>query len=147
VPDYTAVFLPGLVITVVAAGPITGGDPLEVAGTGTVQKCAGAGSAKYVGIAALDAIAGNRLTMFANKPVFDGIAEGTVTAGDQVCASAVAGKQVKTVPASAVDIGASPTVQATANTAINAGLAAVRSIIGVAMTTATDGTTVRWMQK
>jgi hypothetical protein len=145
-PDYSPALLPGLTITANAAGTITGGDPLEVAGPGTVQRCAAAGSARYVGIALEDAAAGNRLTMAASKPVFDGIAEGTVTAGDQVCASAVAGKQVRTVPASAVDLGAAYS-EVPANLALNTGLAAIRSIIGVALTTATDGTTVRWMQK
>jgi hypothetical protein len=144
--DYAPVFLPGTVITVVAAGTITGGDPLEVAASGTVQKCAAAGSAKYVGIALEDAVAGNRLTMAANKPVFDGIAEGTVTAGDQVCASAVAGKQVKSVPVSAVNLGATYD-QTGSDAALNAGLAAIRSVIGVAMSTASDNTTVRWMQR
>jgi hypothetical protein len=145
-PDYAPVFLPGLVITGVAASSITGGDPLEVAGSGTVQKCAGASSIKYVGIALEDATAGNRLTYAAASPVFDGPAEGTITAGDQVCASAVAGRQVKTVPVYNTDVGAA-FVEATINTSINAGVAAARSTIGTALTTATDGTTVRWMQR
>lgn len=145
-PDYAAVFLPGQTWTSKAAGTVTGGDPLEVAGVGQVQKCAGASSPKYVGIAAEDATAGAFLTVISNKPTFDGIAEGTVTAGDQVVASAVAGKQVKSLPASNIDVGGS-FVQATINTAINAGLNAVRAVIGVALTTASDGQTVRWIQK
>ena len=63
-PDYSAVFLPGLTMTSTAAGTITGGDTLEVAGSGTVQKTTYSdvpntvGSVKCVGVAAHDAVTG-----------------------------------------------------------------------------------------
>ena len=75
--DYTPVFLPGLAITAVAAGTIVGGDPLEVAGTGTVQKCTSA-SPKYVGVAGSGAASGQNVTYFAARVVFDGLAEGGI---------------------------------------------------------------------
>jgi len=146
VPDYSAVNIPGNRISLVASGAVVGGDPLEVAGNGTVQKCATVGSPKYVGIAAHDAASGGRVTVTACAPIFDGPADGTVTAGDQVTPSTVAARQVKTLPVSAIDTG-STFIQATVNAAINAGLNAARGFCGVALTTATDGNTVRWIQK
>ena len=133
-PDYSAVFLPGLVMTSQAAGTITGGDPVEVAGTGTVQKVAGVNSQKVVGVAAMDATAGGRVTVIVDRVVHDGLADGAITAGDQLVASSVAGRQVKTLP----PLGGAPG-QADVN--------AARAIIGIALTTASDGGTVRWMQK
>lgn len=137
-PDYTAVFLPGLTITSIAVGPVTGGDPLEVAGSGLVQRAtagpSGLGSARYVGIAATDAASGQRVTLIADRVVHDGTADGPVTAGDQVMASVVPGKTVKTCPPA----GPVP---------VQADIDAARAVIGVAMTSAPDGTTVRWMQK
>jgi hypothetical protein len=133
-PDYTAVFLPGLTMTSQAAGTITGGDPVEVAGSGTVQKVAGVNSQKCVGVAAQDAVSGAKVTIIVDRVVHEGLADGVVTAGDQVVASAVAGRQVKSLPA----LGGPPG-QADVN--------AARAIVGLALTTAGDGATVRWMQK
>lgn len=138
-PDYTAVFLPGLTMTSQAGGTITGGDPVEVAGSGTVQKTtagpsAGLGSAKCIGIAAQDATAGAKVTIIVDRVVHEGAADGVVTAGDQVMSSTVAGRQVKTVPATGGSPGKSDVDQA-------------RVIIGIALTTAGDGAVVRWMQK
>lgn len=138
-PDYSAVFLPGLLMTSQAAGTITGGDPVEVAGTGTVQRStvgpsAGLGSAKCIGIAAQDAVAGAKITVIVDRVVHDGAADGAVTAGDQVMASSTAGRQVKTVPV-------------TSGSPNKADVDQARVIIGIALTTASDGGTVRWMQK
>lgn len=136
-PDYSAVFLPGLTMTSTAASAITGGDPLEVAGSGTVQKTtagpSGLGSAKYVGVAAHDTPAGLKLTVITDRVVHEGAADGPVNAGDQVMASSVTGRQVKTVPATGATPGKADVDQA-------------RAIIGLALTSAADGTTVRWMQ-
>jgi hypothetical protein len=136
-PDYSPVFLPGLTMTSVAAGPITGGDPVEVAGSGTVQKCtagpSGLGSARYVGVAVMDTAPGLQVTVVIDRVVHQGTADGAVTAGDQLMASSKAGCQVKTVPATAAVPG-----QADVNQA--------RAVIGLAITTAPDGTPVRWMQ-
>jgi hypothetical protein len=137
VPDYSPVFLPGLTMTSVAAGAITGGDPVEVAGSGTVQKCtagpSGLGSARYVGVALMDTAPGLQLTVVIDRVVHQGNADGAITAGDQLMASAKAGCQVRTVPATATVPGKTDVDQA-------------RVIIGLALTSAPDGIPVRWMQ-
>ena len=138
-PDYSAVFLPGLTMTSQAAGALTGGDPVEVAGTGTVQRAtagpsAGLGSACCIGIAAHDAIPGMKVTVICDRAVHEGLADGVVSARDQVMTSLVAGRQVKTVPATGGAPGKADVDQA-------------RVIIGIALTTASDGNVVRWMQK
>ena len=148
--DYTAAYLPGNQVPCNAASSIAGGDPVEVAGSGTVRKCTVAASPSYLGIAAFDCTAGARVGVIAASPVHDGIAEGAITAGDQLCASTATGKTVKTIATTASqDVGASPT-QTSINTAVNAVLAASngnRGFMGIAMTSAADGGTVRWMQK
>jgi hypothetical protein len=127
-------------ISLVTSATVTGGDPLEVSGNGTVARVAATNSAKFVGIAAHDAISSARVTVLTPGPVFEGVADGTVTAGDQVMASAVAGKTVKTVPVGAVS--AAPT-----ETEIELAVAHARAVIGVALTTAADSATVRWLQR
>jgi hypothetical protein len=153
VPDYTATYLPGGLFPSLAAGPITGGDPLEVAAAGQVQKCATGNSPKFVGMAAHDSAAGQRISVIAAHAVHDGPADGPIAAGDLLGASAVAGRAVRTIAAAGVlgnqDVGAAPT-QTTINTAVNAVVAAVNAggarRIGLALTGAADGATVRWMQ-
>jgi hypothetical protein len=139
VPDYAPVLLPGLTGTFTAAGPLAGGDPVEIAGSGTVQKTtagpsAGLGSAKYIGIAAQDALAGARCTVVMDRVVHEGAADGAINAGDQLQSSTVAGRQVKTVAPTGGSPGKSDVDQA-------------RVIIGIALTTAADGATVRWQQR
>jgi hypothetical protein len=155
VSDFTAVFLPGAQWTSTAAGTIVGGDPLEVAGSGTVQK-ASAASTKFIGVAGSDAASGAKVTIISSKVVFDGVAEGSITAGDQLVTSAVTAKTVKTFAAAsvtAIDVGVTPT-QTSINTAVNAAITAIntalggpRTVVGIALTTASDGATVRWIQK
>lgn len=130
--DYAPVLLPGLTGTFSAAGPVTGGDPVEVAGSGTVQKTT-AGTACYIGIAASDAAVGALVTVIMDRVVHEGPADGPVNARDQLIASPAAGRQVKTLPAAA--------------TATAADINAARAVIGVALITAADGATVRWMQR
>lgn len=136
-PDYSAVFLPGLTMTTHASGPVTGGDPVEVAGSDLVGKCtpgpSGLGSAKYLGVAAHDAISGARVTIIMDRVVHEGPADGAVTAGAQVMASSKAGCQVKTVPVTGSVPGQVDVDQA-------------RVIIGLALNTSADGGTVRWAQ-
>jgi hypothetical protein len=139
VPDYTAVFLPGLTMTSQAAGTIVGGDPVEVAGSGTVQKTtagpsAGLGSAACIGIAAHDATAGQKVTVICDRCVHEGAADGVINAAAQVMSSSVAGRQVKAVPVTGGSPGKADVDQA-------------RVIIGIALTTASDGAVVRWMQR
>ena len=121
-PDYSPIFSPGIAITLAAAVDISAGDLVEVAGSGTVRPATGA-SPSYVGVAGQAATPGLLVTVFAGKIVHEGRSEGAITAGDQVEASGVAGRQVKQAA------GGSP------------------GIIGLALTTAgADDTDIRWMQ-
>jgi hypothetical protein len=133
VPDYAPVWLPGLTVTFIAAASLVGGDPVEVAGSGTVQKVTAAGSMCYVGIAAQDAVAGYQVTVILDRAVHEGAADGPVNARDQLVASPRAGCQVTQLPAAA--------------TATAADINLARAVVGVALTSAADGTTVRWMQR
>jgi hypothetical protein len=131
VADYTPVYLPGAMITVTTSGAVVGGDILVVSGSGTVAKNAGASSTNYVGIAAHDAASGARVTMYGRGTVHESIADGAVTAGDQLVSSSTASRQVKTTGA----VGA-PTAQGVTDT---------RAVMGIALTTAADNAKVRWM--
>jgi hypothetical protein len=145
--DYTPVHLPGLTITLTAAGPVAGGDPVEVAGAGTVRKCAPPGPpAAYVGVAAHNADPGAPVTVIAAAPVHEGLADGPVNAGDQLAASTAAGRQVTTAGPAALAL---PDVWdgAAASAALTAAVGAARAVIGVALTTAADNATVRWIQR
>lgn len=142
--DYTPVYVPGKVITMTASATILGGQPLVVSGSGTVAPAASLASPSVIGVAASDTPLNGRVTVYARGIVHETVATGTVTAGDQVGASGTAG-QIATVPVSAVDLGAS-FVQATSNTALNAGLNALRGVIGIALTTAANPAKARWME-
>jgi hypothetical protein len=133
-PDYTPVYLPSKVVTMTAsAAAIKGGDILEVAGSGLVQKCATLLSFAYIGVAGEDVPANGRVTVYARGFVHESIADGAITAGDQLNTSATANRQVITAAAT----GASPG---------KADVDRVRAIIGVALTSAADNAKVRWME-
>jgi hypothetical protein len=120
--DYSPVFIPGTAITLQASGVVDAGDPVEVSGSGTIDRAA-AGSEKYVGVAGHAASPGGLVTVFAGKLVYDGAAEGDITAGNPVETSGLDGYQVK-----------------------EAGDPADPSVIGLALTDAADGQTCRWLQ-
>lgn len=143
--DYTPVYVPDRVYTATASGIVAGGDILVVSGSGTVAKAAATAAPNVVGVAANDTPANSRVTVFSRGIIHESVADGTVTAGDQVGSTSTANRQVKTVPVSAVDVGGA-FVQATVNTAVNAGLNAERGVVGIALTTAADGAKVRWME-
>ena len=153
--DYTPVFLPGQAWTSTAVGAISGGDDLEVAGSGTVQKVAASPSTKFVGVAGNDVSSGGRVTIYSAHVVHDGVAEGAITAGDQLTASAVVGKTVKTfTPTTVAAVTLPGTYDATVQTSINAAITSIntaltssRGVVGVALTTAADGATVRWIAR
>jgi len=84
--EYLPVFKPGQAVTLKASATITGGQLVEVTGSGTVGP-AGAASTKVVGVAAFDAATNDNVTIFAGG-VQHGAASGTVTAGDVVQAGA-----------------------------------------------------------
>jgi hypothetical protein len=131
-PDYTPVYVPSKVVTLTASGAVVGGDLLEVSGSGTVRKCATLATIGYVGVAGEDTAANGRVTVYCRGFVHESVADGSVTAGDQLLTSATAGRQVKTVPPSTT-----PTKADVDNT---------RAIIGVALTSAADNAKVRWME-
>lgn len=144
--DVTPVFLPGTRQTLQASAAVTGGDLLVMSGASTVAKAAALASTAYIGVAGHDAGVGQKVTVVVAKAVFDSIADGTITAGDQITTTNTANRQVKSLAASAQDVTGTPT-QTTINNAINGAVNAARAVIGTAVTTATDNTTVRWVQR
>lgn len=134
--DYTPVFLPGEVITMTASGAVSGGDLLTVSGSGTVAKLAfGTNPAVVVGVAASDTATNGKCAFYARGTVHESVAQGTVTAGDQVTTPVTgdtAGAQVKTLAA----VGGAWAA---------ADIWGARTILGVALTTASNPNKVRWM--
>jgi hypothetical protein len=118
--DYIPVFEPATAITLTASATITGGQLVEVSGNGTVGP-AGAATADYVGVAAQDAIAGGRLVVWPRGMVHESTAAGAITAGNLIVA------------------GAAGTVAAAGGTP------AAGTVLGVALTTAADAASVRWV--
>ncbi len=84
--EYLPTFKPGQAITLKASATITGGQLVEVTGSGTVGP-AGAASTKVVGVAAFDAAVNDNVTVYAGG-VQHATASGAVTAGDVVQAAA-----------------------------------------------------------
>lgn len=107
-----------------ASGTITGGQVLAVSGSGTVA-AAGANAGNWVGVAGFDASSGDKVTVLRGG-IQKLTASGTVTAGDIVVCAA-SGK-VSTLAAVTT-----PTAADVTNT---------RAIVGIALTTATDGNIV-----
>jgi hypothetical protein len=132
--DYTPVYMYGRALTLTLSVACVGGDLLEVSGNGTVRPWVpnATPSTKVVGVASQDAAVSTRVTVWGFGPVHESIADGTVTAGDQITAAAAAGRQVKTAAA--------------VTTPTPADVTTTRAILGVALTTAADGIKVRWMQ-
>lgn len=143
--DSTPVFIPGTAQTLQASAPVSGGDLVVLSGASTVARAGTNAAVNYIGVAGHDAGTGSKVTVHILKAVFDSVADGTITAGDQLTTTATGSRQVKSLVASAQDVGASPT-QATINSAINGAVNAARAVIGLAVTSATDNTVVRWIQ-
>jgi hypothetical protein len=121
-PDYTPVFLPGQIYTTQASAAITGGQLVEVSGSGTVAPAA-LNSVKVVGMAARDAASGSKLPVILDKVVHESVSAGGSTAGDSL-GSGAAG----TVATVAAAVGA-----------------AAGTRIGIALTTAIDAAVIRWV--
>jgi hypothetical protein len=137
--DYTPVYIVGEIVTATASGAITGADILEVSGSNTVAKCGTAGSLKMVGVAAQDTIINGRVPYYCRGAVHESIAQGVITAGDQIITGdGTGGKQVRTCPPSGFAVGY-------LNTDANAQENNSRAVIGFALTSAADGGKVRWM--
>jgi hypothetical protein len=123
-PDYSPRYKPGESVPSTASATIVGGNVVAVSGTGTVGP-AGANALNWVGVAAFDALTGARV-MYNTGGVQKLVASGTVTAGDLVVCAAAG--QVSTLAAVTT-----PTPADVTNT---------RAIVGVALTTATNGNIV-----
>jgi hypothetical protein len=124
VAEYLPLHDDGESITRQASATITGGQVVMVSGSGTVAT-ATAGVSTWLGVAAFDAANGDNVTIFC-----DGVqrltASGTVTAGDLVVTAASG--QVAT--AAAVTTPTAGDVTTT------------RGLVGLALTTATNGNLV-----
>jgi len=133
VADYTPVSVEGECITLTLSASCKGGDVLVVTGSNTVAPFTpGATPAvNVVGIAQSDQASGARISVWCFGPVHESIADGTVTAGDQIVTATNANRQVRTLAA--------------VTTPTAADVVGTRAIIGVALTTASDNTKVRWM--
>lgn len=149
--DYTPVALPGTSYTFQASAAVVGGDLVGMTGPLTVAKVASLASLAYVGVAGSDAGIGVKVTVFMDKAVHESIADGAVTAGDQLTTTNTANRQVKTLPAAAlnVDVTASPTEASIEafNAAINTAVNNARAVIGTAVSTVTDNQLVRWVAR
>lgn len=86
--DYLPIFKPGQAMTFKASAAVTGGQVVEISGSGTVAPTSAA-SAKFVGVAGFDGAVNDNVTVYA-----DGVqhctASGTIAAGALV-ESAAAG--------------------------------------------------------
>lgn len=122
--DHLHLFDPGQAFTRAASANVTGGKLVAVSGPGTVAH-AGANAVNWIGAAAFDASTGDNVTILAGgvQPL---VASGTVTAGDLVVAAAAG--TVATLAAVTT-----PTAADVTNS---------RAIVGVALTTATNGNLV-----
>lgn len=114
--EYLPIYKPGQAITLKASASITGRQVVAVSGSGTVAP-AGSASTAFVGVAGFDASTNDNVTIFAGG-VQEVTASGAITAGSPVIC------------------GASGTVAASATPPAG-------QQVGVALTTAADGATVR----
>lgn len=119
--ENVPVYLPGKAITSQASATITGGQLVYVSGSGTVAPTATAADIP-VGVAAFDAAAGEKVTVYGRGTVYKLTASGAITAGASVAAGAAGAVAAHTV-----------------------GTNDARAF-GIALTTATNGTTVEIME-
>lgn len=127
--DYIPVYVPGTAYSVTASATITGGQLVEVSGSGTVGPAA-ADSLKVVGVAAFDAPSGARVTIYSPNMVHE-VTNGsgsTINAGDLLSAAATGGIK-------ALAVVTTPTAADVTNT---------RGAVGVALTTAANGAKLRY---
>lgn len=128
--DYTPVYTPGTAVALTASAAVTGGQIVAVSGDGTVAPAA-AGSAKVVGVAGHDAATNARLTVWCGGMIHEGVASGAITAGDQLV-TAANGQVASKAAASGATAG---------------DINDARSIAGVALTTAANAATVRFVAR
>lgn len=143
--DYSPLFQPGDVIPLTAGGTIAAGDLVGVSASGQVSKVSALQARTWIGVAANAAAATERVTVFARGPVHESVADGTVTAGDEIGTTNTANRQVKTIPATATTFAGTYSA-ADAKAVVDAAINSARAVVGIALTTAADNATVRWMQ-
>jgi hypothetical protein len=146
VADYTPVALPGQTYTFTAGGALTGGDLVEVTAANTVSKITTNLSRAFIGVAGQDTSTGGKVTVTLARVIHESVADGSIAAGAQLVTTSTANRQVKAQALVNPDVTGTPT-ETTIEAAINGVEAAVRAIIGIAITAATDGNVVRWAQK
>lgn len=149
--DYTPVALPGQTWTFTAGGTLAGGDLVEITAANTVSKVATLASTAFVGVAGNDATSGGRVTVTLSKAIHESLADGAVTAGNQLTTTNTANRGVKALGAAALNVDVTGTPTETTielfNPAINTAVNQARAVIGVAITTAVDNALVRWAQR
>jgi hypothetical protein len=127
--SYLPKHMPGDSITTKASAQVTGGQRVVVSGSGMTAPATAATKAKYVGVAGNDALINADYTMYGRGMVHVSVADGAITAGDQLT-SGSAGK-VSSIAAAAG--------------AVAADINNARAVDGIALTTAADGAPVEWM--
>jgi hypothetical protein len=149
--DYTPIAMPGTAYTWTASGTIAGGDLVGMTGPLTVARISSAAALTYIGVAGTDSATGTKVTVHMARAVHESVAEGAINPGDQVVSSSVANRQVKALPASAVNVDVTATPTETTieafNAAINTAVNNSRAVLGTAVSTAADNQTVRWVQR
>lgn len=120
--EYAPVYMPGTAYSTTASAAITGGQLVEVTGSGTVGPAAGTNPG--IGIAANDAAANSRVAVYLGNLVQEATTSANVTAGNPL--KAAAGGTV------------APWVSGTDGAHLQ---------IGLALTTATSGATVRYLNR
>jgi hypothetical protein len=85
--EYLPLYEPGKAFTSQASGTITGGQVVFVSGSGTVAAATTAANV-IIGVAAFDAVSGDKVTVFGRGTIHRLLASGTVTAADAVEAAA-----------------------------------------------------------
>lgn len=149
--DYTPIALPGTAYTLQASGTVVGGDLVGMTGPLTVARIASNASLAYVGVAGHDAAIGSKVTVYMDKAIHESVADGAITAGDQLVSTSTSNRQVKALAPTAlnVDVTGTPTESTIEafNPAINTAMNNARAVLGTAVTTVTDNQTVRWVQR
>jgi hypothetical protein len=119
--DYTPIHNPGHEVSLLLSAACTGGQALVVSGSGTVAPGSAASKA-FVGIAAQDMASGSKVAVFVGGFVHETVAGGPITAADNL-------------------------INGAAGSVVTVGAGTPDQVIGVALTTATNGSLVRWIQK
>ena len=94
--DHLPKFKPGQAVTFTAGGTITGGQVVEVGTTDRSVIVAGAASAKAIGTAGFDVLAGDKVTVHLAGPVDTAAAAAAIVRGAKVEAGAAGTVQTAT---------------------------------------------------